>query len=141
MLALYNVGRALKLIGNMNDKKAKEYIYTHPNQQHKNKYISKNHKGFLKMVSRQRNKSTINKVVVKGVLTYSSKKGCYVPLKTKHFNNNWNGMNLKTLFNREDKETTSYTGMYAKININKEGKYILSRYGKSILKKKRENRR
>ena len=123
----------------MNDKKAKEYIYTHPNQQHKNKYISKNHKGFLKMVSRQNNKPTISKVIVKDMLTYSSKKGCYVPLKIKHFNNQWNGMNLKTLFNREDKETTSYVGMYAKININKEGKYILSRYGKSILKKKREN--
>lgn len=123
----------------MNDKKAKEYIYTHPNQQHKNKYISKNHKGFLKMVSRQNNKPTINKVIVKDLLTYSSKKGCYVPLKIKYFNNQWNGMNLKTLFNREDKETTSYVGMYAKININKEGKYILSRYGKSILKKKREN--
>ena len=123
----------------MNDKKAKEYIYTHPNQQHKNKYISKNHKGFLKMVSRQNNKPTINKVIVKDMLTYSSKKGCYVPLKIKYFNNQWNGMNLKTLFNREDKETTSYVGMYAKININKEGKYILSRYGKSILKKKREN--
>ena len=125
----------------MNNKKAKEYIYTHPNQQHKNKYISKNHKGFLKMVSRQNNKPTINKVIVKDMLTYSSKKGCYVPLKIKYFNNNWNGMNLKILLNREDKETTSYTGMYAKININKEGKYILSRYGKSILKKKRENRR
>ena len=125
----------------MNDKKAKEYIYTHPNQQHKNKYISKNHKGFLKMVSRQNNKPTISKVIVKDMLTYSSKKGCYVPLKIKYFNNQWNGMNLKTLFNREDKETTSYVGMYAKININKEGKYILSRYGKSILKKKRENRR
>ena len=125
----------------MNDKKSKEYIYTHPNQQHKNKYISKNHKGFLKMVSRQNNKPTINKVIVKDMLTYSSKKGCYVPLKIKYFNNNWNGMNLKILLNREDKETTSYTGMYAKININKEGKYILSRYGKSILKKKRENRR
>lgn len=123
----------------MNDKKAKEYIYTHPNQQHKNKYISKNHKGFLKMVSRQNNKPTINKVIVKDLLTYSSKRGCYVPLKIKYFNNQWNGMNLKTLFNREDKETTSYVGMYAKININKEGKYILSRYGKSILKKKREN--
>ena len=123
----------------MNDKKAKEYIYTHPNQQHKNKYISKNHKGFLKMVSRQNNKPTINKVIVKDMLTYSSKKGCYVPLKIKYFNNQWNGMNLKTLFNREDKETTSYIGMYTKININKEGKYILSRYGKSILKKKREN--
>ena len=123
----------------MNNKKAKEYIYTHPNQQHKNKYISKNHKGFLKMVSRQNNKPTINKVIVKDMLTYSSKKGCYVPLKIKYFNNQWNGMNLKTLFNREDKETTSYIGMYAKININKEGKYILSRYGKSILKKKREN--
>ena len=123
----------------MSDKKAKEYIYTHPNQQHKNKYISKNHKGFLKMVSRQNNKPTINKVIVKDMLTYSSKKGCYVPLKIKYFNNQWNGMNLKTLFNREDKETTSYVGMYAKININKEGKYILSRYGKSILKKKREN--
>ena len=125
----------------MSDKKAKEYIYTHPNQQHKNKYISKNHKGFLKMVSRQNNKPTINKVIVKDMLTYSSKKGCYVPLKIKHFNNQWNGMNLKTLLSREDKETTSYVGMYAKININKEGKYILSRYGKSILKKKRENRR
>ena len=125
----------------MSDKKAKEYIYTHPNQQHKNKYISKNHKGFFKMVSRQNNKPTINKVIVKDMLTYSSKKGCYVPLKIKYFNNQWNGMNLKTLFNREDKETTSYVGMYAKININKEGKYILSRYGKSILKKKRENRR
>ena len=125
----------------MNDKKAKEYIYTHPNQQHKNKYISKNHKGFLKMVSRQNNKPLINKVIVKDMLTYSSKKGCYVPLKIKYFNNQWNGMNLKTLLNREDKETTSYTSMYAKININKEGKYILSRYGKSILKKKRENRR
>ena len=123
----------------MNDKKAKEYIYTHPNQQHKNKYISKNHKGFLKMMSRQNNKPAINKVIVKDMLTYSSKKGCYVPLKIKYFNNQWNGMNLKTLFNREDKETTSYVGMYAKININKEGKYILSRYGKSILKKKREN--
>ena len=123
----------------MNDKKAKEYIYTHPNQQHKNKYISKNHKGFLKMVSRQNNKPTINKVIVKDMLTYSSKKGCYVPLKIKHFNNQWNGMNLKTLLSREDKETTSYVGMYAKININKEGKYILSGYGKSILKKKREN--
>ena len=125
----------------MNDKKAKEYIYTDPNQQHKNKYISKNHKGFLKMVSRQNNKPTINKVIVKDMLTYSSKKGCYVPLKIKYFNNRWNGMNLKTLFSREDKETTSYVGMYAKININKEGKYILSRYGKSILKKKKENRR
>ena len=125
----------------MNDKKSKEYIYTHPNQQHKNKYISKNHKGFLKMVSRQNNKPTFNKVIVKDMLTYSSKKGCYVPLKIKYFNNQWNGMNLKTLFNRENKETTSYIGMYAKININKEGKYILSRYGKSILKKKRENRR
>lgn len=93
------------------------------------------------MVSRQNNKPTINKVIVKDMLTYSSKKGCYVPLKIKHFNNQWNGMNLKTLLNREDKETISYTGMYAKININKEGKYILSRYGKSILKKKRENRR
>ena len=123
----------------MNDKKSKEYIYIHPNQQHKNKYLSKNHKGFLKMVSRQNNKPTINKVIVKDILTYSSKKGCYVPLKIKYFNNQWNGMNLKTLFNREDKETTSYIGMYAKININKEGKYILSRYGKSILKKKREN--
>ena len=123
----------------MNDKKSKEYIYIHPNQQHKNKYLSKNHKGFLKMVSRQNNKPTINKVIVKDMLTYSSKKGCYVPLKIKYFNNQWNGMNLKTLFNREDKETTSYIGMYAKININKEGKYILSRYGKSILKKKREN--
>ena len=122
----------------MNDKKAKEYIYTHPNQQYKNKYISKNHKGFLKMISRQRNKSTITKVVVKGVLTYSSKKDCYVPLKIKYFNN---GMNLRTLFSRENKETTSYTGMYAKININKEGKYILSRYGKSVLKKKRQGRR
>ena len=90
------------------------------------------------MISSKRNKSTINKVVVKGVLTYSSKKGCYVPLKIKYFNN---GMNLKRLFSRENKGTTSYTGMYAKININKEGKYILSRYGKSILKKKRENRR
>ena len=125
----------------MNDKKAKEYIYTHPNQQHKNKYISKNHKGFLKMMSRQNNKPAINKVIVKDMLTYSSKKGCYVPLKIKYFNNQWNGMNLKTLFNREDKETTSYVGMYAKININKEGKYILSRYGKSILKKKRESHR
>ena len=124
----------------MNDKKSKEYIYTQPNQQHKNKYISKNHKGFLEMVSRQNNKPTINKVIVKDMLTYSRKKGCYVPLKTKYFNNNWNGMNLKTLLNREDKETTSYTGMYAKININKDGKYILSRYGKNILEKKMQNR-
>ena len=125
----------------MNDKKAKEYIYTHPNQQHKNKYISKNHKGFLKMMSRQENKPTIKKVIVKDMLTYSRKKGCDVPIKIKHFNNQWNGMNLKTLFSREGKETTSYVGMYAKININKEGKYILSRYGKSILEKKRQNRR
>ena len=93
------------------------------------------------MVSRQNNKPTINKVILKGVLNSTNKKGCYVPLKIKHFNNQWNGMNLKTLLSREDKETTSYTGMYAKININKEGKCILSRYGKSILKKKRENRR
>ena len=93
------------------------------------------------MVSRQNNKPTINKVILKGVLTYSSKKGCYVPLKIKYFNNQWNGMNLKTLFNRENKETTPYIGMYAKININKEGKYILSRYGKSVLEKKRQNRR
>lgn len=24
-----------------------EEVYTHPNQQHRNKYISKNHKGYL----------------------------------------------------------------------------------------------
>ena len=119
-------------------KQKNTYIHTQTNNTKTNTY-QKNHKGFFKMVSRQNNKPTINKVIVKDMLTYSSKKGCYVPLKIKHFNNQWNGMNLKTLFNREDKETTSYVGMYAKININKEGKYILSRYGKSILKKKREN--
>lgn len=97
---------------------------------------SKNYKGFLKMERRQNSKPTIKKVVIKGLFTYCSEEGKYVPLEAEHFNNHWNGMNLKVLCRRENNMLKSYTGMYAKININKDGKHILSRHGKSILKNK-----
>lgn len=98
------------------------------------KHKSKLHKGFIKQRQRQDKKD--NEVSIKLipiVLTYSHKKGKYVPVKIKHRNNKWNGMNLKVLCNSFS--ILRVGGMYGKFTINKEGKYKLSIYGKQLHKK------
>jgi len=100
------------------------------------KHKSKLHKGFLKQVKRQDLKpETVKIIVIPILLTYSYKHSEYRPLKRKFHNNKWNGMNLKNLYNRFT--PTEVGCMYSKRSINKEGKYILSFHGKSVLKKKR----
>jgi hypothetical protein len=100
------------------------------------KHKSKLHLGFLKQVQRQMNKPDYTKKVVSPViLSWSCKHSEYRPLKQKFWNNKWNGMNLKNIYN-------SFTilrvgGMYGKFTINDNGKYRLSRYGKDLLRRKK----
>ena len=101
------------------------------------KHKSKLHKGFEKQVTRQDLKPSIAKVeIVPTILTYSSKRGEYIPLKRKFFNNKWNGINLNRLYSSFNCSRVG-AGMYTEITINKEGKYKLSMYGKQILHKKK----
>lgn len=100
------------------------------------KHKSKLQKGFAKQVTRQDLKPSYVKIkVLPIVLSWNHKSGSYKPLKQRFWNNKWNGMNLKNLYN-------SFTvlivgGMYGKFTINGEGKYKLSIHGKQLLKKKR----
>lgn len=100
------------------------------------KHKPKLYKGFIKQAARQDAKETFVKVkLYPEVLTYSYNKGEYTPVKIKHYNNKWNGMNLKNLCNAFNKIIVG--GMYGKFAINKEGKYILSRHGKDLLRRRR----
>lgn len=100
------------------------------------KHKSKLHKGFEKQRLRQDLKPDKVKVEVKPtILTYSFKHSKYVPIKQKHRNNKWNGMNLKCLCSYFI--ISRVGGMYGKFAINSDGKYILSRHGKQLLNKKR----
>lgn len=103
------------------------------------KHYTKRYKGFLKMLYRQDAKPDINKVVLSPqVLTWSSKKGAYVPVKIKFWNNKWNGMNLKTLTHRENNQTKDIFGVWAPTRtLNNDGKYVLTREGRKLLNKKK----
>lgn len=50
-------------------------------------------------------------------------------------NNKWNGMNLKKL--RNSFIIQRIGGMYGRYKINENGKFILSRHGKDLLKMKK----
>ena len=100
-----------------------------------NKHKSKLHLGFEKQVRRQCNKPS----EVKIKLPVSVKLPKNFKGKYKHSitvcNSQWNGMNLKNLYN-------SFTilrvgGMYGKFTIDANGKYKLSYHGKQLLKKKK----
>lgn len=106
------------------------------------KHQTKRFKGFLKMVQRQDNKPEIKKVVLKPeVLTWSRKKGVYVPVKIKFRNRKWNGMNLKELANRENNQTKDILGVWKPTRkLNNDGKYILTDEGRRVLNRKRAKR-
>lgn len=99
------------------------------------KHKSKLHKGFEKQVIRQENKPSDVKIKLPITIKLPKNfKGKY-----KHYfivtNSVWNGMNLKQL--RNSFNTSVVGGMYGKFSINSEGKYILSRHGKDILRRKK----
>lgn len=101
------------------------------------KHKSKLHKGFIKQVIRQDNKLSIVKVkIIPEILSY--KDGEYKPLKQKFFNNKWNGINLKDIYLSFIQVQPNW--MYSKVRINKEGKYILSIFGKNKLNKLKNKR-
>lgn len=103
------------------------------------KHCSKLSKGFEKQVLRQDLKPSCVKIKLLPAINLPANfKGKY-----KHCliisNNKWNGMNLKCLANKLRPFTHSGGGMYSKFTINTNGKYILSRHGKDILRKKKLN--
>jgi hypothetical protein len=102
------------------------------------KHKSKLHKGFIKQVRRQDQKPSEIKINLPMAIELPKNfKGSY-----KHhirvYNEKWNGMNLKKLCNSFSQVMPDW--MYSKFAINSEGKYILSRYGKEFLKKKKLKR-
>jgi len=99
------------------------------------KHKSKLHKGFEKQVSRQINKPDEVKIKLPTSIKLPNNfKGKY-----KHFfvvrNSKWNGMNLKNLYNSFT--ITRVGGMYGKFSINTDGKYMLSRHGKDLLRRRK----
>lgn len=100
-----------------------------------NKHKSKLHLGFAKQVTRQHLKPDSVKIKLPIAIKLPKNfKGKYKHSIT-FSNSKWNGVNLKNLYN-------SFTilrvgGMYGKFAINSEGKYILSRHGKDLLRKKK----
>ena len=100
------------------------------------KHYSKLYLGFCKQYERQANKpreATIYlpiKIVLPknfdGVYTHSMEVR----------NSIWNGMNLNNLI-RKVAPINHIGGMYGKFYINKDGKYVLSEYGRRLLKKKK----
>jgi len=102
------------------------------------KHKSKLHLGFEKQCTRQNLKPSDVKIKLPIAIKLPENfKGKY-----KHClivsNNKWNGMNLKTLYNRFT--IIRVGGMYGKFTITQEGKYKLSMYGKKLLIKKRLKR-
>lgn len=103
------------------------------------KHKSKLHKGFDKQVQRQDRKEEEVKIKLRVAIQLPKNfKGKYKHSLTVS-NNKWNGMNLKVLRNFFTIHRVG--GMYGKFRITEEGKYVLSMYGKTLLKKKREKRR
>ena len=102
------------------------------------KHKSKLHLGFAKQVRRQCDKPSEVKIKLPIAIKLPKNfKGKYKHSITVQ-NSQWNGMNLKNLYN-------SFTilrvgGMYGKFSINSNGKYQLSRYGKDLLRRKRLKR-
>lgn len=99
------------------------------------KHKSKLHKGFIKQVSRQNAKP--NKVKIKlpiAVKLPNNFKGKYKHSITV-YNSQWNGMNLKNICNSF--YINRVGGMYGKFSINADGKYLLSRHGKDLLRKRK----
>lgn len=99
------------------------------------KHKSKLHKGFIKQVIRQDQKPSEVKIVLPMAIDLPKNfKGKY-----KHHikvrNNKWNGMNLKNICNSFNQVMPNW--MYSKFSINQDGKYILSRVGQQLLKKKK----
>lgn len=100
------------------------------------KHYSKLYLGFCKQYKRQYDKPrevTIDlpiKIVLpknfNGVYTH------YMEVR----NSIWNGMNLNNLL-RKVAPINHIGGMYGKFYINKDGKYVLSEYGRRLLKKKK----
>ena len=100
------------------------------------KHYSKLYLGFCKQYKRQADKprEAIINLPIKIVLPKNFK-GIYI-----HYievnNSIWNGMNLNNLL-RKLAPINHIGGMYSKFYINKDGKYILSNYGRQLLKKKK----
>lgn len=99
------------------------------------KHASKLYLGFCKMYKRQSDKPKEKRIFLKNAIKLPKNfKGDY-----NHYldvsNSIWNGINLVQVMNRTAPKT-KIGGMYSKFIINKEGKYILSFYGKQCFKKK-----
>lgn len=99
------------------------------------KHKSRLHLGFAKQLTRQNLKPDNVKIKLPVAIDLPKNfKGKY-----KHsitiFNSKWNGMNLKNIYNSFTILTVG--GMYGKFSINANGKYILSRHGKDLLRKKK----
>lgn len=113
------------------------FIFKHPNQQHKNKYVSKKLIGLFKVAERQREKVSIVEIEITPiVLSYNFEEGKYTPLKIVHVNDSYPN-NLRYLISREDNQTRSYTNYKSKIVKNPSGKYQLSFEGRDILMRKK----
>jgi len=120
--------------------KSTPFLFTHPKRQWENKYISKRLIGINKVMKRQRNKPEIVKLKINPpILSYSLKKGGYVPLQIKHFNKRSTDK-LSYLFNKENNQVRSLGGFKCHIYINENGKYELSKSGREYLIKKRVER-
>lgn len=99
------------------------------------KHKSKLQKGFEKQVKRQNEKEDVVYLDLPiSVKLPKNFKGTYTH-SIEVQNNKWNGMNLKKL--RNSFIIHRVGGMYGRFSINENGKYILSRYGKELLKKKK----
>lgn len=100
------------------------------------KHSSKLYLGFCKQYIRQCNKPREKRIELPAIVLPKNFKGDY-----QHYidisNSIWNGMNLANLKNASAPKI-HIGGMYGKFSLNKDGKYSLSNYGKSILRKKRE---
>jgi hypothetical protein len=99
------------------------------------KHKSKLQLGFQKQVARQELKPGEVKIKLPIAIKLPNNfKGKY-----KHYftvtNSVWNGMNLKNIYNSFSPLIVG--GMYGKFTINNDGKYILSRHGKDLLRKKK----
>lgn len=103
------------------------------------KHKSKLHKGFIKQVQRQYDKPRGLKIKLPVAIELPKNfKGKYKHSFTVS-NSIWNGMNLICLCNSFN--IVRVGGMYGKFSINTDGKYILSRHGKDLLRRKHLNRK
>lgn len=99
-----------------------------------NKHKSKLYKGFEKQVRRQDAKPSEVEVLLPNAFKLPKNfKGTYTHSLIVS-NSKWNGMNLKCLTNSFN--IIRVGGMYGKFTLTKDGKYKLSMYGKSLLRKR-----